>query len=137
MKTSVASLLGKRRSHGQTAVEFALCASLFLLLTFGIIEFALVVYAYNTISNASRECVRYAIVHSSASNSQIQQVTINYARIPGFTTGNATVSWPADPNLPAQKDAQCKISYNYNLDIPFLPQRTLALTSTSRMLVSR
>ena len=127
---------GRGRWRGQAAVEFALAASVFLLLTFGIIETALVVYAYNTISNATRECVRYAIVHSSASTSQIQQVTVNYARIAGLTSGNVSVSWPADPNLPSRNDAQCTISYNYNLDIPFLPPKTLTLASTSRMLVS-
>ena len=39
-------------------------ATIFLMLMFAIIEMAMVVYSYNTISHAARECVRYAIVHS-------------------------------------------------------------------------
>jgi len=34
--------------------------------------------------------------------------------------GDMTVTWPADPNLPSQQDAQCSISLNYSLQVPFL-----------------
>jgi len=126
-------------------VEFAMAATVFLLLMFAIIELAMVVYSYNTISHAARECVRYAIVHSPtgpdpSSTSQIQKVTVLYADLPApnqLVPGDVSVTFPADPNLPSEQDAQCTVSLNYSLRIPFLPSKTLPLTATARMLVSQ
>ncbi len=126
-------------------VEFAMAATIFLLLMFAIVELGMVVYSYNTISHAARECVRYAIVHSPtgpapATTAQIQTATITYADLPApnqLVPGDVAITWPADPNLPLSKDAQCTIALNYSLRIPFLPSRTLPLTATARMLVSQ
>jgi Flp pilus assembly protein TadG len=125
--------------------EFALSATVFLMLTFAIIEMAMVVYSYNTISHAARECVRYAIVHSPtgpnpATTAQIKNIAVSYADLPApnqLMPSAITVTWPVDANLPSQQDAQCTISLNYSLRIPFLPSRTLPLTATARMLVSQ
>jgi Flp pilus assembly protein TadG len=144
MRKPFIALLAKCTS-GTGAVEFALAATAFLLLTFSIIEMALLVYSYNTISHAARECVRYAIVHSPtgpnpATASQIQNITIGYADLPSpnqLTASGVAVTWPADPSLPSQQDAQCSISLNYVLRIPFLPLVTLPLSATARMLVSQ
>ncbi|MGH8335223.1 MAG: TadE/TadG family type IV pilus assembly protein [Gammaproteobacteria bacterium] len=144
MKRPLSSLLVKR-TPGAGSVEFALGAATFLLMTFAIIEMAMVVYSYNAISHAARECVRYAIVHSPtgpspATTSQIQAITVGYADLPSpnqLAPGAVTVTWPTDPNLPSQEDAQCSISISYTLRIPFLPITTLPLSATSRMLVSQ
>jgi Flp pilus assembly protein TadG len=132
---------GQHRA-GQTMAEFALAATAFVLLMFGLIDMALLVYNYNTVCSAAREAVRYAIVHSPtgpnpATTAQIQQVAINWAPELNLTASNITVSWPADSNLPSEDDAKVAISYNYKLAIPFLTVRTLTLTSTSQMLVSQ
>ena len=123
-------------------VEFAMVASVFLLLLFGIMEMGFAVYNYNTACSAAREAVRYAIVHSPtgpnpATTSQIKQVAINYAPALNLTPSDINVTFPADPNLPSQDDAQVTISYNYHLQVPFLSPVTLKLTSTSQMLVSQ
>jgi Flp pilus assembly protein TadG len=144
MKKSVPSLLAQR-TPGQGMVEFALSAIVFLMLMYTTIEMGLAVYSYNTISHAARECVRYAIVHSPtspnpATTSQIKSITVTYADLPApnqLTPGEVAVTWPADPNLPSEQDAQCTISLNYSLRIPFLPSKTLPLTATARMLVSQ
>jgi len=144
MKKPLTSLLAQR-PPGTGMVEFAMGATIFLMLMFAIIELAIVVYSYNTISHAARECVRYAIVHSPtgpnpATTSQIQNITVSYADLPApnqLVPGDVTVTWPADPNLPSSDDAQCTIALNYSLRIPFLPPKTLPLTATARMLVSQ
>lgn len=144
MKKRFIALLAKCTS-GTGAVEFALAATVFLLLTFSIVEMALLVYSYNTISHAARECVRYAIVHSPtgpnpSTPSQIQNITIGYADLPSpnqLTASGVAVTWPADPRLPSRQDAQCKISLSYVLRIPFLPLVTLPLSATASMLVSQ
>jgi len=51
-----------RRDEGQELVEFALLALPLFLILFGIIEFGVAVWHYNTISNAAREGARAALV---------------------------------------------------------------------------
>jgi Flp pilus assembly protein TadG len=142
MKVPTASFRRGQHRAGQTMVEFALTATVLVLLIFGLINMAILVYNYNTACSAAREAVRYAIVHSPtgpnpATTAQIQQVAINYAPALNLTSSNITVSWPADSNLPSQDDAKVAISHNYNLQIPFLPSITVTVTSTSQMLVSQ
>lgn len=132
----------KPRLAGQATVEFALSASLLLLLLFAVIEMSFAVYNYNTVSSAAREAVRYAIVHSPTgpnpvSTSEIQQVAINYAPALNLQPSDITVSWPADPTLPSLDDAMVAITYKYKLQAPFLSPVTLTFSTTSRMLVSQ
>jgi Flp pilus assembly protein TadG len=57
-----------RRRHyerGASMVEFAIAGSLFLLMMFGIIEFARVLDIYHTVSNAARIGSRWAAVRGS------------------------------------------------------------------------
>jgi hypothetical protein len=54
---------GRRRSEGQSLVEFALVLPLFLLLVMGIADLGLAVFSYNSITNAAREGARLAIVN--------------------------------------------------------------------------
>jgi len=129
--------------RGQAAAEFAMIATVLFLLMFGLMTLGSAVYSYNTISSAAREAVRYAAVHSStsaapATDAQIKQVAKNYAQGVNLADSDVTVTWPADPN-PGMRlpDAQVRISYTYNLKIPFMSPVALGLTSTSRMLVSQ
>jgi len=130
-------------SGGSAATEFAMIATLLLLMTFGVMTVGSAVYSYNTISNAAREAVRYAAVHSAtsaapATDDQIKQVAMGYAPGLNLTSSNVTVSWPADPNAGMTNgDAQVQISYTYNLSVPFMKPVALPLSSTSRMLVSQ
>jgi Flp pilus assembly protein TadG len=128
-------------SHGQTAVEFALAASLLFMLMFGLMKLGFAVYSYNTISHTTRECVRYAVVHGPGSvNSQsaaaIEQ-RYEYAYMPGGAPLTVTVTFPQDPTFSTLQDAQCSISFNYKVQIPFLPSKTLTLTSTEHMILSQ
>lgn len=53
----------RRKGRGQALAEFALVAPLFFLLLFGIIEAGRFIFYYETLSNATREGARYAIVN--------------------------------------------------------------------------
>lgn len=55
---------GTSSERGQDLVEFALILPLLLLMLFGIIEFGIAVWKYNTISNVGREVARYGAVHA-------------------------------------------------------------------------
>jgi Flp pilus assembly protein TadG len=148
MKLPAASFLGRQSRAGQTVAEFALSATVFLLLVFGVMEMALNVYNYNTACAAAREAVRYAIAHSPtsanpATKSQIRQVAINYAPALNLTASNISVSWVADPNLARTTpvcpscDALVVISHQYRLQIPFVAPIALTISATSQMLVSQ
>lgn len=50
----------KSRQYGVAAVEFAIVVSMFLLIVFGIIEFARLMYVYNTLSEVTRSTARAA-----------------------------------------------------------------------------
>jgi hypothetical protein len=54
-----------RHPVGQAMVEFALVAPLFFLLLFGIIEAGRFIFYYETLSHATREGARYAIVNGA------------------------------------------------------------------------
>lgn len=58
-----------RSSRGQAAVETAMSVVLWLILVFGIIEFAYAMYCFNAVSDAAKLGVRYAIVHGTSSSS--------------------------------------------------------------------
>lgn len=51
------------RDNGQELVEYAIVLPLLMLLLLGIMEFAIVIFSYDTIANAAREGARYGIIH--------------------------------------------------------------------------
>src|SRR5438045_4738127 len=66
MKTRKTTTLSRRsRQSGAAMLEIALSFTAFLLLTIGVMEFAMAVYAYNFCSYASGEATRWASVRGS------------------------------------------------------------------------
>jgi Flp pilus assembly protein TadG len=64
------SRVSRSNERGQALVEAALTFPLLFLLFFGIIEFSLVIFSYNTISNAAREGARWGIVSTTVPRSK-------------------------------------------------------------------
>ena len=56
----------KRRSVGQSLVEFALVLPILLLMLMGILDFGRAIFAYNSLANAARDGARLAIVDQTA-----------------------------------------------------------------------
>jgi Flp pilus assembly protein TadG len=54
-------------------LEFALVVPVLIVLIIGALDFSRLLVAYTTITNASREGVRYAVLHPAASASDIQR----------------------------------------------------------------
>ncbi|MHA1221536.1 MAG: TadE/TadG family type IV pilus assembly protein [Candidatus Heimdallarchaeota archaeon] len=83
-----------RDQNGATAVEFALILPLLILLIFGIIEFGLLLYDQQILTNACREGARAGVVirsPSRLSNPEIQTVVKNYAKKYLVTFGSDTL----------------------------------------------
>ena len=60
--------MNRRRSRGQTLVEFALAIPVIVLLLMGLFDFGRAIFAYNTVSNASRDGARVAIVDQGSTS---------------------------------------------------------------------
>jgi len=83
--------------NGQSLLEFAQVLPLLLILTFGIIEFALILYDKAVITNASREGARFGIVAQDRSDipalqTQIQNTARSYAAGHLITFGDPTAA---------------------------------------------
>jgi len=92
---------------GATAVEFAIVASLFLSLVFGIIEFSILMFDQHVLTNASREGARAGIVMRipRVSDTEIQDKIRAYAEehMVSFDTSSALDfgPWFENPEDPA------------------------------------
>lgn len=106
-----------RNERGQALVEFALILPILLILIMGIVQFGLVLNAYITIENASREGARRGIVGSS--DTEIKNLII--ATSPNLEERNITVN--ITPNVGSRKSGdtlKVEIVYNYNLSVPII-----------------
>jgi Flp pilus assembly protein TadG len=148
---------GMRDERGSTIVAFAVGASVLLVVVFGLILMALALYTYNAVSESAREATRYAVVRGSACTSfgtacpataPNIQTYVQSIGFPGINSNNltATTAWSAYPAGGTCKSPGCNgpgdqvqvtVSYPFLLAIPFVPRRTLSMSSTSEMVISQ
>ena len=147
--------------RGSAIVEMALSSMILLAMILGTIEMCLALYTYNFISEAAREGARYAMVRGS-SCTVLTDCGITSAQIQTYLQGLAlggsnaskymtvTTTWlSASSTLPTTWTScgttQCndpgnavrvKVSYAFPLNIPFLPNSTLKMSSTSQMVIA-
>jgi Flp pilus assembly protein TadG len=117
-----------RSERGASAVEFALVLPLLLFLTFGLIEFGILLFDKAVITNASREGARTGIVYATdadgdyapISDTEIRTVVKSYANGRLINLGSATNTL-TDGNIaitPANRtsndDLTITVSFIYN-----------------------
>lgn len=148
------------REDGSTLVELAVSLSALMTVLFGIFSTSLALYAYVLVSNAAREASRYAIVRGNtftsdcstsgyanciAQNADIQ-THVQSLGYPAINTSHltATTTWLTSSGISCGTADTCKspgnfvhvtISYPCPLNILFLSNRTLNLSSSSQMVV--
>jgi Flp pilus assembly protein TadG len=146
-----------RCEEGGSLVEMALVASMTMAMMIGIIQASLAVYTYHSISEAAREGARYAIVRGAyctgltncnATAAQIQTYVQNLGYDSAANMVVTTTWYSASASLPTSWTAcagvcndpgdavQVKVTYNFPFAIPFVQKSTLALSSTSQMVIS-
>lgn len=111
-----------KSQRGGAAVEFGLVLPLLALILFGIIEFALLFYNKQVITNASREGARYGIVMADPSMTagQISTVVSNYCNnyLIGFPKATPAITSTVCPDPPrgmfGTNEVTVTVSYNYN-----------------------
>jgi Flp pilus assembly protein TadG len=141
--------------RGSNLLEYGVILTLFLTMLFGVIDFGRALYAYHFVADAAREGTRYAIVRGStcplsecpsgpASTMDIQnyiknvpsgidpaQLTVTPLWNPsGSATCNGT------PNAPGCV-VEVQVSYNFSFMLPFMPQSSVVMTSSSQMIISQ
>jgi Flp pilus assembly protein TadG len=150
-----------RAQAGSSIVEFAMVSSILFSLVFGLLAICMALYTYNVVAEIAREATRYAIVRGSAcsiktfSNCNIDQSGLQThvqgigGSFPGITPSSLTVTASAisatgticTPTLkPCNKPGnpvKVTVTYAFPLVIPFVPRRTLTMSSTSQMTISQ
>jgi Flp pilus assembly protein TadG len=123
-----------RWPRGQSMVEFALIAPVFLVIFIGIFDGGRAIYAFSTVTNAARAGARVAIVNQDAN--AIRQAAIGESVGLGLTNSDITVT-PC-PNM----EAGCL--YGVTVRYPYAPVTPLigdlfhpVITSTVEMPVER
>jgi Flp pilus assembly protein TadG len=113
-----------RGESGATIVEFALVIPVVLLLILVALDFTRALIAYSTVGNASREGVRYAVLHPGATKGKIEQeverrsqplspkalkVVVEYS-----TDGGATyVAWTPAGSTTKPRNVTVRVSVSY------------------------
>jgi len=119
-----------RPYHGQALVEFALAATIFLLLLFGILQYGYVYYTMGSINNAAREGARYGSVHPSDVPA-IKNIVKGRSAL-RFTDNDIQVTFP-DGNSQAESRITVTVSYRIVSFFPGLKAFTSSKTSTMRI----
>ena len=126
-----------RSERGQSLVESALILPIFILVLVGLFDVGRAVYAYNTISNASREAVRVAIVNQTAAD--VQSEAIKQAVSLGIAAGDVTITY-LDPsgvgtcsgNIDPGCLASVTVQYSYSAATPVIGQIIGPFTMTAK-----
>jgi len=146
------------RARGSTLAEFAFMIPLLLMGMFGVIDFGRAMYSYHFVSEAAREATRWASVrgkdctdYPQACPAKPSDVTDYVQSIapPGIDSSRGALTvdtnWVAPPGnasmcSPDPKNAGCavqvQVTYNFKFILPFLPNSTYQMQSTSEMIIS-
>lgn len=112
----------KLNERGAVAAEFALLLPVLMLILFGTIEFGMIMYSRELITNASREGARAGIVQvvPKPTAGAITTIVTNYLTGTGIDTGLVTVTVAGSGGAnPATLTVTA--TYRYPWLIPFVP----------------
>jgi Flp pilus assembly protein TadG len=149
--------------EGATIVEFAFACTILVAILFGIFKVSFALYSYTFIADAAREATRYAIVRGSACtgfaecqgmpHGAQQADVLNYVQklgYPGIDTSSSklglTATWPTTGAACTPIASPCNnpgnlvkvvVTYQYPLNIPFVPSATINMSSTSELAISQ
>lgn len=138
-------VIRREEGRGQAIVEFALVLPIFVLVLVGIFDLGRAAYAYNTISNASREAVRLGIVDQNVAGLQAEAVKAAVSL--GAEAGDVQVSF-LSPDLSANCSSvpagigcvvEITVRYRYTAATPVIGSLlgTIDMTSTTRQPIER
>ena len=149
---------------GSSMIEFALSASLLMMLVFGIMGMSLAAYTDHFVAIAAQAATRYASVRgstwasacgtatatsctatASSVKNYVQSITpggVSYSDVtvqatwPGTTPAGKACFAVSGSNSPGCM-VQVKISYSFSFLLPFLPDNAITLTSTGALPITQ
>ena len=107
--------------RGAAAVEFALILPFLLLLVFGGIEFGLLMFNKQVLTNAGREAARAGIVESGPDDAAIEGIALSYCQDylvtfdPDTSGATVAISHPSGQDFPNPLTVTVSYSYRFLL----------------------
>lgn len=128
-----------RDDRGQTLLEFAFTAMIFLLTTLGTIDFARAIWQYNMVSDLAQEGARYAVVHGPNGSSP---TSATQANVQTYLEGRAlgfTVIVTMTPLVVGSQGTTISVTVHspFVAATRLLPTSSMTLQSTAKMVVQR
>ena len=124
------------RQRGNTMVEAALTAIIFVMVLFGVVGFGRAIWAYSWTAHAAREATRWASVRGSKSGQSAANVdAFVKSNMMGLDAAQATVTPQWLPNNDPGSVVQVTVQYNVTKLVPWVPAMTVQ--STSQMVISQ
>ena len=151
--------------QGSGAVEMALSCSVLFAILFGICQMSIAMYDYQFCSTAARQATRYAMVRGSTSCTNTPNLTncgattanvTSYVQGLGYTgiksaSVTATTTWCSASSSTPTTWSSCSaatsnapgnlvkvvVSYPVTFQVPFGPNLSLSLSSTSQMVITQ
>ena len=118
-----------RSADGATAVEFALVVPVFLTFCLGTFEFGRMLWVRNSLQTATEEASRYAMTHTTATDTQLVSQASSYFNSLG--TGAATFTIVRDTTNSVDF-VTVNGAYSFRFMFPFLDYGTVNLAGKSR-----
>lgn len=108
--------------RGVVAAEFALLLPVFLMILFGTIEFGMLMYGREIVTNAAREGARAGIVigPNKPTAGTITSIANNYLTGTGINPADVTFT-PTGAGGANPATLTVAATYNYNFLIPYIP----------------
>lgn len=108
--------------RGAVAAEFALLLPVLLMILFGIIEFGMIMYSREVVTNAAREGARAGIVQGPPKRTvgEIVAIANNYLTGTGINSVNVTFT-VTGAGLVNPNSLTVQATYPYNFLVPYLP----------------
>ena len=131
----------QKRERGTVLVENVMVMLTFFIITIGMIELGLGVWAYNTVAHAARSGARYAIVHGDG-----YCALCDHESEIKTATKNAAIGLKLDPitdifvtpaaSYAIGSNVTVRVTYTYRFFSRVLPSASVSLHSTSTMVIS-
>jgi Flp pilus assembly protein TadG len=137
---SIHSFPARRNPRGGASlVEFALIFIVFLLFVVGVVEFGRGVWTFTTISHATRQGARFAMIRGGtnpASADQVRNVVRNAAIGLNQSQIQVATTWPS--GVQKGNVVQVRTSYPFQLVAGglLLPQTTIQISASSEMILA-
>lgn len=116
------TLMRRFDERGVAAAEFALLLPALLLILLGIIEFGMIMYGREVVTNAAREGARAGIVQGPPKRTEGEIINIaqTYLANTGINSSNVTFTVTGEGSV-SPNNLTVQVTYLYNFLFPYIP----------------